>query len=58
MNDAKRVSKVATFLQTAEIMLGDVLLHDGSIQPRSIETWIPKKQITAWNPRQAPAFAS
>ena len=55
INDAKRVTKVGSWLKNAELTLGDVALLDGTTRPRTIETWVPKKQITAWNPRCAAA---
>ena len=51
INDARRVSKVAAWLKNAEINLGEVVLPDGSTQERRIETWVPKKQVAAYNPR-------
>ena len=53
LNDAKRVSKVAAWLKNAEINLGPVQLPDGSEIERVIEPWVPKKQVKAYNPRQA-----
>ena len=53
INDAKRVSKVAAWLKNAEINLGPVDLPDGTTQERVIEPWVIKKQVTAYNPRQA-----
>ena len=53
LNDAKRVTKVAAWLKNAEINLGPVQLPDGSEIERLIEPWVPKKQVKAYNPRQA-----
>lgn len=53
INDTKRVAKVAAWLKNAEINLGDVVLHDGTTLPRTIEPLVLKKQVTAYNPRRA-----
>ena len=54
LNDAKRVTKVAAWLKNAEINLGPVQLPDGSEIERVIEPLVPRKQVTAYNPRYAP----